>query len=538
MPISIIHIFTLLVAFGITLPGVTVANVYGNSVQVRDLIVSKGSFTEFRLSQTPDTVPTISSTDRAIASVKREENKKQQKEGRAQLTPAKHQSDTAVFELETLVNIALKNNRTIEIVRQQLMQNRGQLTQAKSGYLPHLTLEGGYYYAEEEDSDSVSAVEEGDVVQGTGTLSQLLYDFGRTPGAISEGESHVMAAEANLQRQLQDIIYQVKVAYYTVLEKQKLIDVAEASVKSFKEHSDRAKRYFAAGMFTKIDVVKSEVELSNAQMALLRSRYEMKIARVALEQVLGIVPGQGRYELHGQEGVVLDTLLDTMPPVFDSLDNLIGFALKKRPDIVQLEQLVEAAKAGTERIEGDNWPTINAEAKYTDYNTDVSSYDDSWRVGVSATWDLFSSLHTRGAMAEAKSVQYQNRARLQNLQLQVVKEVTESYLRADEYREGVRIALETLKLSEEEVALANKRYQFGEYDVIEFNDAQLNLTQAQADLVVSYYGYLAEFAGIEFAIGMSSYRESVGANLENGLYVQSTLGESHTLQRGSSDSSN
>ena len=49
--------------------------------------------------------------------------------------------------------------------------------------------------------------------------------------------------------------------------------------------------------------------------------------------------------------------------------------------------------------------------------------------------------------------------------------------------------------------LADKRYQSGSYDVIEFNDAQLSLTRTQSELVVTYYGYLTAFAGIEFAIG-------------------------------------
>ncbi len=46
--------------------------------------------------------------------------------------------------------------------------------------------------------------------------------------------------------------------------------------------------------------------------------------------------------------------------------------------------------------------------------------------------------------------------------------------------------------------------QSGEYDVLEFNDAQLNLTKARTELVVTYYGYLTALAGTEHAIGSYS----------------------------------
>ena len=94
-------------------------------------------------------------------------------------------------------------------------------------------------------------------------------------------------------------------------------------------------------------------------------------------------------------------------------------------------------------------------------------------------------------------------AKLQDLELAVVSEVTDSFLKTEENRESVEIALQTLALAKENVELAEKRYESGAYDVIEFNDAQLSLTKTQSELVVAYYGYLTAFAGVEFAIGRS-----------------------------------
>jgi outer membrane protein len=118
-----------------------------------------------------------------------------------------------------------------------------------------------------------------------------------------------------------------------------------------------------------------------------------------------------------------------------------------------------------------------------------------------ASWDLFSGLQTKGAEAEALGRVLENKAQLQDLQLAVVREVTESYLQASENKERVKIALKTLELAKENLALAEKRYESGANDVIEYNDAQLSLTRTRNDLVVTYYGYLTALAGIEYASG-------------------------------------
>ncbi len=430
-----------------------------------------------------------------------------------------------VLTLEDLILIALQNNQLIEVGKQRWVQSKGQLTQAISGYLPQLALDGRYSYterkdsaaayqgpssgngssasnvgAEEPESSSDDNIEEDDVVHGAVRFSQLLYDFGKTTGAIDIGKSNLGAAGAALQRQVQNIIFRVKQAYYNVLEKRRLIDVASESAKSFQQHLDRAKIYYKAGIRTRIDVINAEVELSNAKMSLLRSNYNLKTARVSLEQVLGVQPNHGRYALQNDE-VHLDSILESMPVIQDTIDQLLKKGLVQRPDIIQTSKLVEAAEANFSRVKGDYWPRVTAEANYNDYDTKLDLYKDSWEVGVAATWNIFSGFHTKGAVSEARGQLLENKALLKDLKLLVVREITESFLQADENRESVEIALQTLELAKENVALAEKRYNSGAYDVIEFNDAQLSLTRTRNELVATYYGYLTALAEIENAVG-------------------------------------
>jgi outer membrane protein len=164
---------------------------------------------------------------------------------------------------------------------------------------------------------------------------------------------------------------------------------------------------------------------------------------------------------------------------------------------------LEASRANLKRSKGSYWPAIVADTRYNDYDTTLSLYKDYWEVGVAASWELFSGFETQGAVAEAMGRYLESNAQLQDLEFTVVSEVTDSFLKTEENRESVKIALQTLELAKENVQLAEKRYESGSYDVIEFNDAQLSLTRTRSELVATYYGYLTVYAGIEYAIGKS-----------------------------------
>ena len=59
----------------------------------------------------------------------------------------------------------------------------------------------------------------------------------------------------------------------------------------------------------------------------------MKLAQVALIEVLGGTPNQGSYGLDDDK-VNLDNILETMPPVPATLDKLLADAIEQRLDII------------------------------------------------------------------------------------------------------------------------------------------------------------------------------------------------------------
>lgn len=400
--------------------------------------------------------------------------------------------------LDELVQIALLHNPQLDAAVQQKNQSEGLLVQARSAYLPQLNINGQFSRA---GVDDLQPVDEDNVVHGSANLSQLIYDFGGAGGAVDAGLANLEASSANLEQVAQRIVLLVRQAYYNVLEKKHLIRVAQQAVGNYEKHLERAREFFKAGVRTRIDVVNAEVELSSARLRLLRSQYDLRSARVELERILGLAPNKGSYDL----APVLDSLdriIDTMPTLPGPLQQLLARASEQRQDIRRQKAFVKTAEAVIRQADSGYWPFIAATAGLNQYDTDLSVFQDQWNIGIGLTWELFSGFRTRGEVAEAKALYRENLYRLQELELLVTQEVTDSLIRADENRESVLLNMETVRLATENLELASERYKAGLNDMIEYNDAQLRFTTSQGNLVASYFAYLASLARIDFVIGV------------------------------------
>lgn len=405
----------------------------------------------------------------------------------------------ATLNLDDLLTLALQNNPQLDIAAQQYKQSQGIVTQAQSGYLPRLKVGGSIGRVH---IDELQPTDEDNVLNGGVSASQLIYDFGKTVGGIHSARFNREAALANLEQQLHDVILLVKETYYRVLERKALVKVALQAVESYEQHLYRAKKFFEAGVRTQIDITNAELELANAKLRLLRARSDLKTGRVELERIVGVRPNRGDYTIVAKSENLM-ALANTLPKKSYALQPLLQNATKNRPGYVQLEQLVSAAESALKSVKGDNWPLLSAQGSYDMYETDLQSLTDQWQVAAMLSWEFFSGFETEGKIVEARANMQELDAARHELELAIIQEVTDSFLRAEENRDGVSIADLAVNLSMKNLELAEGRYKAGLGDMIEFNDAQLNLTTSQSNLISTYFGYQTSIARLERAAGIA-----------------------------------
>lgn len=419
--------------------------------------------------------------------------------GSSLLLVSQLQATTVELGLKDLIRLTIDNNPQLDVATQQYHQNKGQLIQAESGYLPRIALGASVGRLHVKD---LQPVDEDNVLSGGVSGSQLLYDFGRTIGTIEASQYAGEAAKANLQQILHDVIFLIKDAYFSVLEQRSLVNVARQAVDNYEQHLYRAKKYFQAGVRTKIDITNGELELANAKLNLLRAKSNLKSSRVQLEQIVGLRPNRGDYMISSTHGAI-EELADNVPPYAYSLDELLQTAMIERPGLEQLGQLYLSSEASLKSVRGDNWPRLSANGSYDTYETDIQSLNDQWQLTAQLNWEIFSGFETEGKIVEARARMLEFGAAKHELELAVIQDVTDSLLRVEENREAIDIADLAVTLAAKNLTLADGRYKAGLGDIIEFNDAQLNYTSAQSDLISTFYSYLTELARLERAAGIN-----------------------------------
>ena len=84
----------------------------------------------------------------------------------------------------------------------------------------------------------------------------------------------------------QDVVQEVKIAYFNILRAQRIQDTARQSVEMLSAHRDVAENYFKVGMIPKNDLLHAEVELANGKQALVRAQNAVELAKSRFNTVL------------------------------------------------------------------------------------------------------------------------------------------------------------------------------------------------------------------------------------------------------------
>ena len=298
------------------------------------------------------------------------------------------------------------------------------------------------------------------------SLSQLLFDFGKTLAATDAARKLAVVALENVELQRQLIALTIKEAYTNINFSQRLIAVAQQSFDRAQLNLRSARGFFDVGTRPKSDVVRAEVDVANARLDIIRARNAERLARVALNTAMGIdvdTPTQ-----------VQDNL--SYEPVQFDRPQQRAEALRQRPENRQAKLQVEVAEA-QERLAFRNFlPSISGVAAYGGTRAELNP---SWSLGLNLSWTLFDGGGLVGRYQESKANLDGARARLKASELDIIQNVEQAEISAEESQERIQAAQAAVASAEENFRLAQGRFDAGVGTILEITDAQLALTQSQ-----------------------------------------------------------
>lgn len=402
--------------------------------------------------------------------------------------------------------LAIKNNPRITIGRLIALAQHQVYRENRSAELP--TMNGLITAVEANEGSRVGAgaLNAPRLLEHAGagvTLQQLLTDFGRTTNLVFAAKLRERAQNANALASTEDIVLATDQAFFTALENEALLKVAQQTVDTRQSVENQIDELAKNNLKSTLDLTFAQVNLSQAKLLLLDAQNNWDSSLAALSAILGF-----------DHQVTFDVRdVEPQPPAPPTdLDGLLRTAFQQRPDLQAFTYEQQAAEKFRRAQRDQLFPTISALgiAGGTPVRPDCfggcfpNYFTSSWygAIGVNMSIPLFNGfLFT----AEASEAKYRAQAAAENtrdLRDRIARDVRTAWLAANTAYQRVSVTAELAKQADLSLNLAKSRYQLGLGSIVELSQAQLQQTDAAIGYVNAQYQYRLALSTLNFEIGM------------------------------------
>ena len=411
--------------------------------------------------------------------------------------------NTIDISLEECLKFALGNNPRIQAAMQDVFASDYRIRQAWASYFPQFGWQTGYTRIRQLQLSDVfrQNLVFNYFVLGQISASQMLYDFGVTQNQVTIRKLDNQGYKITLTGTVNDVICQVKQAYYNLQYAIEAKKVAEDMVAKYAAFYDQAKAFYTVGTKPKVDVTIAEVNLSNAKLTLIQAENAVDIAMAKLNNTMGL-PYFNKYKI--SENLRYE-------PCDVSLEAAIKIAQESRPEFQLAEVKVEEARQNVKLVKKSYFPQLSVEGQFqVGGRTPASNY--GYNFGGYLNFPTINGMLIKNEIKEAKALHSKEQANAINTKNNIYYEVQESYFSLKEKKNKIPVAFLGMKQAKENYELSYGRYKVGVGNPIELKEAQVQYQNAQLTYYQTMYEYNTARATLEKVIGKNLANGEVELN--------------------------
>lgn len=406
------------------------------------------------------------------------------------------------LDLRTAIEYGLEHNYDIRKARQRIREQEGLVVEIRARVLPNATLDASYTELDSGLSDADGFFEPITETWNVAlNVRQRVYHGGGYKPAIKAQHLSEAAALLDLRATIDEALLAIETRFYDAILAREQIEVQEENIRLLEKQVQDARNRFEVGDVSNFEVLRTEVDLANAQPALIRARNRFRIAVEELRQSLGFAGAEALNQIPEFVGEL------DFRPVDYRLKTALDQALANRPDLKRLDKLAQAHDARIDVARSGRRPTVDVVGAYQLNRASSSDrFEDSldgWVLGLQSSWEIFDGRRSRGEIIQARSRKEQALLDYQAQELAVEVEVRRAFSNLQEAAELAEASNKVNEQAEEALRLAEARYDAGGIAQLDVLQARVSLTQARTNQLEAYYSYKVAEASLRKAIGQS-----------------------------------
>ena len=409
--------------------------------------------------------------------------------------------------LEQAIELSLKNNKDIEVARLQVERAEFVLKQERAALYPTLDLTSDLTYNDSAFFDSITqqridsdpAISEQNFLDvsdssfdfnGGLVISYDIYNGGRRGASIRTARKQLRNAELELESTVEQNRFEASRDYYNLQNSDAQVEIQRAAVEDALQTLKDAQLLERAGLGTRFDVLRAEVELAQARQRLTTAIANQNISRRQLAETLSVD--------HNTELATADAIEEAGTWNLELAETIVR-AFKNRAELEQLllqreinqEQQTIALSAAR--------PTLSANVNYsaTDDLEDDFDISDRYSAGLNLQWRLFDGGSARAGAEQAERDVEIAETQFADQRNQIRFAVEQAYYQLESNQNNISTATKEVELAQESLRLARLRFQAGVGTQTDVIDAQTQLTTARGNLLSSITDYNQSFVALQ-----------------------------------------
>jgi outer membrane protein len=423
------------------------------------------------------------------------------------------EKDSDRYTLSRIISYAMKNNPRIRIAAKDIEAEMYGIDSAKADRMPKIDGGAGitrYRY----DYPLTPIVMQPPIGPGTdfplfrstvwdaGLSFRLpLFRGGRLFRAVNVAEMKKAVADDNYRMSKQELVYNISSVFCKIAHLEKLFLANDASVKQLEAHKRNVDIYVKTGVAAKLDLLKTEVELSHAMENRLLVKNSLASAYELLKTLMGMDDMDVRISIVHEK-----TASEKYPALEESMD----MALSRRPDYKALAKKRLISEERVKIAEGRRLPDISVAGQYGGLSGSDTGFRENWYYGLKLTIPILDGGSIKSEINREKVQLEKSREEERSLKHAIIREVRDAHLNIANAQERNEVTRKAIESARENLRVELLKYDTGTAVTQDVIDAQTALLRAETEYYQAIFDRETALAYLRKAIGEDSADAEVG----------------------------
>lgn len=425
---------------------------------------------------------------------------------------AQEQSDASVgtmnLTLEKAIEIALAENPIIHVADKDIELKKLADREAWQALLPTvdatLTLSNNILVAEMVTGMGKFKMGVDGTLTAIGSASLNLPVF--APAVYQNmklTKQDILLAQEKSRGSRLDLIKEVTKAYYGALLSSDSYEVMKKSYAVAKENYDVVNEKYKVGRVSEYDKISAEVQARNMNAAMVSGLTGKNLSLLQLKVLMGVTAD-------------VDIAIDDSLKAYESQLVLadvseIAAELHNNSSLRQLDYNMAMLERSQKLLRTNFMPTVAVQLvgqyqSYANNNWNVFGYrySPSSTLSIAVNVPIFHASNWTKLKTNKMQI-----SQLEDNRLHTQRQLS---LAAESYQQNMASTIaqiesnaEAVRQADKAVLIAGKRYEVGRGTILELNQSEIALTQAELTYVQSIYNYLSNKADLDYTLGRETY---------------------------------